>query len=305
MKKNSSRTFWVVWLPIFISLAFFIVITFLGNVLVIGSKLGGINFKFELGFYCLLIIIFCWLVALPLFSVFMKPVLALEDVVSGNGESNIKNLIKVAKELVHSEVLPDEQQIKLAGALALGGDISGPMAEAIKFQIESSKSIIRSHAVSVFVSTTVSQNGKLDAISVLFANLRLVNALVNHFGYRPPFKSLIVIYAQIFIATFIADQLDDINSENFFNTIGAGFLSAIPGSGLLINSLLDGAMNAVFTLRVGYLTKTYLLNAGKELNRSDVRKNTNSEARNEFIPVMKESLPILPGTFKQLVKAAL
>lgn len=305
MKKNSNRTVWLFWLPLGFTLAIFLIITIVGNILVVGSKLGTYNSTLELCFYTLLGIVTCWLIAFPLFSVLGKPVLALEDVISGNSGVDYKKLRKVAKELKNANVLPVEQQTKLAGAIGLGSSIREPLAEAINIQIESSAKIIRTHAVGVFVSTAISQNGKLDAIAVLIANFRLVHSLVIHFGYRPPLQSLIAVYAQIFMATFIADQLDDLNTENFLNKVGLGAVSAVPGAAVFVNSMLDGSINAIFTLRVGFITRKYLLNAGNELVRGDVQKNANLLSRQELIPVLKESLPALPAGIKQMVKAVL
>ncbi len=305
MKKNTKRSVWLIWFPIGMALALFFLITFIGNILVIGTKLASFNPLFEIVFYGLLLMLSIWLIAIPIFGVLSKPVMALEDLTTGSREVEHKQLLKVALELVSADVLPVEQQEKLTCAIGLCSDIRGPMAEAVKVQIESSKNLIRSHAVSVFVATAVSQNGKLDAIAVLVANLRLVNSLVIHFGYRPPLHSLIAIYAQIFLATFVANEIGDLNTDSFLDKVGLGVVSAIPGSSLIVNLLFDGSINAMFTLRVGFLTRKYLLNAGKEMSKSDVQKNANLEARQELIPVVKESLPALPAAIQKLVQAIL
>src|ERR1019366_8895012 len=86
-----------------------------------------------------------------------------------------------------------------------------PLAAAINAQTESAAKIIREHAVIIFVSTAVSQNGRLNAIAVLAANLRLVRTLVRHLGYRPPLPMLVKIYAQIFLAALVADKLEDLD----------------------------------------------------------------------------------------------
>lgn len=193
----------------------------------------------------------------------------------------------------------------LAGAIGLSSDLRAPLAAAIKAQRQSAAKIIHDHAVRVFASTSVLQNGRLDAIAVLVTNFRLVRLLVKHFGYRPPLPTLVKIYAQIFLAAFVADEIDDFDVEDVLGQFGFGFAAAIPGAGLLVNSVFDGMVNALFTLRVGFVARKCLLNAGGSLTRSEIRKAANREAREELIPVMKDSLAILPSGLKQIVRSFL
>ena len=290
------------WLPLGLAIAIFFLVTFVGNILVIGSKLGFFSSSLERGFYGVLIFIFIWLIAIPLFGVLAKPVLALEDVASGSSKADYKKLKKVARQLINAGVLPPEQHMKLAGAIGLGSDVRESLATAINAQRESATKIIRSHAVRVFVATAVSQSGRLDAIAVLVTNFRLVRLLVRHFGYRPPLPTLVKIYAQIFLASLIADELDDLDVEGVLGHVGFGAVAAIPGTGLIVNSLFDGTINALFTLRVGFVTRKCLLNAGSSLTRSEIRKVANREARQELMPVVKDALPMLPNAVKQVAQ---
>lgn len=290
------------WLPLGLAIAIFLLVTFVGNILIIGSKLGVFSCSFEWGFYGFLISVFIWLIAAPVFGVLAKPVLALEDVASASSKADYKKLKKVARQLINAGVLPPEQHKKLAGAIGLGSDLCEPLATAVNAQRESATKIIRSHAVRVFVATAISQSGRLDAIAVLVTNFRLVRLLVQHFGYRPPLPTLIKIYTQIFLASLFADELDDMDVEGVLGNVGFGAVAAIPGTGLVVNSLFDGTINALFTLRVGFVTRKCLLNAGSSLTRSEIRKVANREARQELMPVMRDALPVLPNAIKQVAQ---
>ncbi len=303
MKKPSKRSLWIFWLPLGLAIAVFLLVTFVGNMLMIGSKLAFFSSTLEWGFYGLLMIVFIWLVAMPLFGVLAKPVLALEGVASGSNTAEYKKLKKVARQLINAGVLPPERHVKLAGAIELGSDLREPLAAAINAQRESATGIIHGHAVRVFVATAVSQSGRLDALAALITNFRLVRLLVKHFGYRPPLPTLIKIYAQIFIVSLIADELDDLDVEGVLSHVGLGAVAAIPGSALLVNSMFDGTINALFTLRVGFVTRKCLLNAGSALTRSEVRKIANQEARQELIPVIKEALPVLPAKIRTVMES--
>lgn len=290
------------WLPLGLASAIFFLVTFVGNILVIGSKLGFFSSSLERSFYGLLTTVFIWLIAIPLLGVLTKPVLALEDVASGSSKADFKKLKKVARQLINAGVLPPEQHMKLAGAIGLGSDVREPLVAAINMQRESATKIIHSRAVRVFVATAVSQSGRLDAIAVLVTNFRLVRLLVKHFGYRPPLPTLVKIYAQIFLASLVADELDDLDVEGVLGHVGFGAIAAIPGTGLIVNSLFAGTINALFTLRVGFVTRKCLLNAGSSLTRSEIRKIANREARQELMPVVKEALPVLPNAVKQIAQ---
>lgn len=304
MTKITNRSVWFFWLPLGLAIAIFFLVTFVGNILVIGSKLGFFSSFLEWSFYGLLTIVFIWLIATPLFAVLAKPVLALEDLASGSSKADYKKLQKVARQLIKAGVLPPEQHRKLAGALGLGSDVREPLAAAVKVQRESALKIIRSHAVRVFVATAVSQNGRLDAIAVLVTNFRLVRLLVKHFGYRPPLPTLIKIYAQIFLTSLIADELDDLDVDGVFSHL-FGVVSIIPGTDLIVNSVFDGTINALFTLRIGFVARTCLLNAGSSLTRSEIRKVANREARQEFSPVVEEALLVLPDSVKKVAQKLL
>jgi hypothetical protein len=71
---------------------------------------------------------------------------------------------------------------------------------------------------------------------------------------------------------------------------------------LIIDSAFDGAVNALFTLRVGFATRQCLLNAGKTFVRSEVRKAANREARLEMKSVLREAVPAVPAAMKGLIE---
>lgn len=300
MKNTSKWSIWSFWLPLGLVAVIFLLVTFIGNILVIGAKLGTCHPSIEWAFYIGLTFVFIWLIAIPLIGVLALPVMALDDVANGTNKAGYRTLKKIAQQLVNSGVLPAEHREKLAGAIGLGSDLREPLAAAINAQKESATIIIREHAVLVFVSTAISQSGRLDAIVVLVTNFRLVRTLVKHLGYRPPLPILIKIYTQIFLAALIADGIDDLDVEGIFGQFGFGVLAAIPG--LVVDSILDGTINALFTLRVGFVTRKCLLNVGSTLTRAEIRKAANRESRQELKSVIKDALPLIPNAVKKVVQ---
>ncbi len=297
-----KESVWSVWLPLGLGACIFLGVTLIGNVLIIGSRLGALHPVIELAFYGCIMLFFLWLVALPAIRVLAAPVIALEDVTTGTFKSDYKALKRIAHQLAESDALPPDLKAQLAGAAGLGSDLQGPLAAAIHAQKLSATTIIHEHAVLAFVSTAISQNGKLDAVSVAVTNLRLVRRLVEHFGYRPPVIELMRIYGQVFVAAVIADGVNDLDVEGVLSQFGLGLLDAIPGSRLFIDSACDGAINALFTLRVGFVTRQCLLNAGKTFVRSEVRKAANREARLGMKSVLRDAIPAVPGAIKGLIE---
>jgi len=302
MKEPTKRSILLFWLPLGLAIAAFLLVPLVGSVLVIGSKLGASHPLLEWMFYSGLLLIFTWLLAVPVIAVFTVPVLALEDVAGATNNVSYKTLKRVAKQLVKSGTLPPDQHAKLAGAIGLGSDLLKPLAAAITIQKDSAAIITRAHAVRVFITTAVSQSGHLDAIAVLMMNFKLVRTLVDHFGYRPPLPMLIKIYSQIFFATIVAEEASDIDLSGAFSHVGLGVLNEIPGASLIADSVFDGTINAMFTLRVGYVTQKYLLNAGRNLSKSDIRKSANESAGREIKHVMKESVPFFPAAMGAAIR---
>jgi hypothetical protein len=301
-RPTIKRSVWSAWLPVGVGACIFLGLSLIGNVMVIGSQLGTLHPVVERTFYACILLACLWLVVVPVIRVLKAPVIALDDVSAGTLKSDYKTLKRIAYQLADSDSLPADLKNQLLGAAGLGSDLQGPLTTAIDAQKLSATTIIREQAVLTFVSTAISQNGKLDAVSVLIANFRLVRRLVEHYGYRPPLPELIRIYGHIFLAALIADEIDDLDVEGILPGLAGGILGWIPGSQILVSSFLDGTVNALFTLRVGFVAQTCLLNAGKGLARSEVRRSANREARAELGKVLRDGAAELPGGVKGFIE---
>ena len=348
-EKSNNRSVWVFWLPLCLAIVIYLTISFIGNVLVIGTKLGTFHPVIEWGFYGSLMALFLWLISAPILSVLTAPVLALEDIIDKSRKRTFdsKTLRKIAKQLISSKVLKPtldskkkleptldnekkladlkkcileepiseaEKKMKkliskdetldyfkmmilkeLENGIKSGGDgLIVPLSMAITLQNISAAKIIHENAVLVLVSTAISQNGRLDAITVLVTNFRLVKSMVNHFGYRPPFPTLVKVYSQIFMAALIADELDDLDLQSLLGQSVSKFLSDLPLASIMAKSIFDGSINAMLTLRVGFVTRKYILNVGRTLTRGYVRKDATREARYEIGFVLADAVKVIP-----------
>jgi hypothetical protein len=126
--------------------------------------------------------------------------------------------------------------------------------------------LIRSTATAVFLTTAVSQNGRLDAVMVLAAQSRLVWRLAHLYDQRPSLPDLVRLYANVATTAFLVSELEDLDISEQMEPVIASALagsaaSLLPGASVVASvvtqSILDGAANAFLTLRIGVLCRRY------------------------------------------------
>jgi hypothetical protein len=151
--------------------------------------------------------------------------------------------------------------------LLRGMDLSGreQIENALAILDKQANEIIHKMASTVFLSTAISQNGRLDAFLVLSAQSRMVWRIARLYYQRPTLRDVMHLYANVAATTFLASELDDIDiSEQVQPVLSAalgGLAVSIPGlktaSSVLVSSVLTGSANAFLTLRVGIIARRY------------------------------------------------
>lgn len=282
------------WIPAGIAAAVLLSLVVLGNVLLIGDKLGRVSGWLELGFYVGLTALLAWLLRSPIRVLTMPrlPVGALSSVESSNDHDLHARL---AKAWVRTGALAHEPHEKLSTALTRGSDLRPIMKEVVGEQHRQCDQIIRDHALSVFVATSVSQNGRLDAVIVLITQFRMIGRLVSTCGYRPSFVELARLYARVFVAAFVADRVDDLDVGALVTGAFKTTLNALPGGEVIsavaapaINSLTSGGLNAYLTLRTGYATKACLLEGGMKKPEMELKREAAKKARGAIGEIVKQ-----------------
>jgi hypothetical protein len=154
---------------------------------------------------------------------------------------------------------------ELAGHVTPPGDRAAVEA-AIRRLDARADELIRSAATTVFLSTAISQNGRLDAVMVLAAQSRLVWRLAHLYDQRPSLPDLVRLYANVATTAFLVSELEDLDIGEQVEPVIASALagsaaSLLPGAslvaGIVTQSILDGAANAFLTLRIGVLCRRY------------------------------------------------
>ncbi len=142
-----------------------------------------------------------------------------------------------------------------AEALALSLELEGferTQIEALLAPLDKrANAIIHSEAVGVGVATAVSMNGTLDAFIVLWRNANLVARISRIYFGRPHLMGSLRILRDVAAIVVAARALEDV-SEITGDVIG-GLLGRM--GGLIAGPVMDGGINAMMTLKLGYLAK--------------------------------------------------
>ncbi len=136
--------------------------------------------------------------------------------------------------------------------------------------------IIRGEALAVGVATAISLNGTVDAFLVLWRNVNLVSRLANLYYGRPGPRGTLAILRDVSAATLASAYMQDL-SEAAGSALG-GVVGK--GVGAFAGPVLDGALNAICTARIGYLAKSRCraFSAWNEATRAEALRDALAEA---------------------------
>jgi hypothetical protein len=159
---------------------------------------------------------------------------------------------------------------------------------------------IKEWGKTVFMVTAISQNGIFDSAAVMVMNYKLIEDLVLASGFRPTRQQMFKLYVRVLTTSLISyctsqvftdmdgvapfdfasdtagttdADMTDINPEDIAGTSPevdgedslTGMLSRFKIPGVVAESALQGAVNALLTLRIGYVTKAYLMEGPEAL----------------------------------------
>ena len=125
---------------------------------------------------------------------------------------------------------------------------------------------IKREASLVFVSTALSQTGRLDALFVLVAQTRLIWKVAHLYWQRPTAREFLFLYANVGATVFAAQSLEDLEVSELLEPLAPPLIEAAgvgttvvlaPLATILAEALFQGTVNALLTLRVGCITKRY------------------------------------------------
>jgi hypothetical protein len=125
--------------------------------------------------------------------------------------------------------------------------------------------VVRRTASTVFLSTALMQNGRLDGLIVLFTQIQMVGCIARIYVQRPSPRELVRLYANVAGTAFVASGLESLDLGEMVAPLAVSVVPALKGgipglsgiSALLVKCVSNGAANAFLTLRVGEVARRY------------------------------------------------
>jgi hypothetical protein len=175
-----------------------------------------------------------------------------------------------------------------------GRDLTGRegVEGALAFLNSEADQIVRATASKVFITTGISQSGRLDALLVLSALSQMVWQIAHLYYQRPTPRDVMYLYGNVGATVFLTSELQDVEVHEHIEPILASTfgsaVSTLPGTALLVNSMLTAAGNAFLTLRVGAMAKRYCGSLTVSDRRS-LRREATAEAVRVFGAIVSQS----------------
>src|SRR5881398_1798824 len=156
--------------------------------------------------------------------------------------------------------------------------------------------VVRRTASTVFLSTALMQNGRLDGLIVLFTQIQMVGRIARIYVQRPSPRDLVRLYANVAGTAFVASGLESLDLGEMFAPLATSIVPAIKGgipglsgvSALLVRCISNGAANAFLTLRVGEVARRYCALTSR-CSRDAIRKSATAAAVHHLGRIVREN----------------
>ena len=242
-----------------------VVLMLLSDIITIGETIGHLHPFCEYGFYAILLVAFGYFIVWPVIKLHRTPVV-------------------------------------------------GTVIDPVKFDGMNTR--IKEWAKTVFMVTAISPDSKIDAFSALVLDFTMMKDIILSAGLRPTNPQMWKLYTKILMTSLLAycvsdalenvgsvhpleglaDSLDaDIDSEaasevevETDNFSLSSILRKLKIPGFIVGSAMDGATNALLTLRIGFVTKAYLVEGLQAMEQPEVRQRAKLQA-------IKQAVKALPG----------
>lgn len=299
MKKQKKDRTRVLYYIIAIGCLIIFSLILLSSLMDIGEKLRRISLYLEIGFYVLVALIVYLAIIHPIIVIVKSPSLSIVTTMDKMDHRAIAVYKKVAKEIVKNNDLPQEQVVLLTKykeneELLL--NLSFVFEKSIKKQLNK---IIVHNAKTVMISTAICQSARFDLMTVFAINLRMIKQLVLKCGFRPSMKNLSKLTVNVFGTALIAEGLENLSLEDILPKNAISAISDVPMLGKILESVTQGAANALLTIRIGCVARRYLFSDGAVITKEDIRKEAYKETLKILPMVVADTISFFP---KKIVK---
>lgn len=296
--NKKGKIFWIL-----IGIGLFIIFTLmiLSSTIEVGERLRQFNPTVEIVFYVLCALVFYFLIINPVRIILFSPSFSIQTTFDKDNAKSKQVYKRVAQNMLKNPDVNESDKILLREGLKNRDTLKESLQHVFDSSIKNTlNKIIIKNAKTVMISTAISQNGRLDLFTVMAVNIKMVKELVVKCGFRPSFKNLGKLTANVFVTALIAEGLEDLDFNEIFPNSTTNFLSDIPFIKPIASSIMQGVSNALLTIRVGIVTRKYLFSDGKEITKHEVRKYALKESLKILPSVIKQSLSVFPERIKKI-----
>ena len=301
MKKNSSKKFWYF---VGIGALFIILMMIVSSVIQVGEHLKGVHEYAPYVFYALAFILVYLLIIRPILIILFSPSFSIETTLDKNPKREHRVYKRVAKRILEQEDLPEGMRTNINESMhdpyKLRDALNNVYNKHLKRKLNKT---IRSHAKTVMVSTAISQNGRLDFITVIVVNIKMIKEIVVLCGFRPSYRNLAKLVVNVFVTALVAEGLENINLNDILPTSTMKMLGEIPLIKPIMSSVIEGVSNALLTLRIGIVTRKYLFDDAPDLTKEKIRYGALIEAAKHLPLVIADGLFLFPKTIMNMFKS--
>ena len=289
------------WFTLALGFIILFLLMLLSSVLDVGDRLRIIHPYVSYGFYGLVFILVFILLIRPLYVILIKQTFNIQT--SLDEGSNLRLLKQSARRILNYEFVSDEDKSKIKETLHDGKALIPVLSNIYQGPIKKEMAKrMRHHAKTVMISTAISQNGRLDFITIMHVNLRMIKELVELSGFRPSYQQLAKLSVNVITTALVAEGLENLDISEVLPQSTMNSLSEIPLIKPFISSVTQGISNALLTLRIGIVTREYLFTTSKELTQNAIRKTALLEAAALTPQVVAEGLAIFPSKIFNMFK---
>jgi len=161
-------------------------------------------------------------------------------------------------------------------------------------------SVVRRTASTVFLSTALMQNGRLDGLIVLFTQIQMVGRIARIYVQRPSPRELVRLYANVAGTAFVASGLESLDLGEMVAPLAVSVVPALKGgipglsgiSALLVRCVSNGAANAFLTLRVGEVARRYC-ELTSRCSAEVIRKSATAAAVQHLGRIVRENVALI------------
>ena len=295
-KSDKSRFFFYI---IAIGCLILFLLILLSSVLELGERLRNISMYLEIGFYVLVVLLTYLLIIRPIYIIVRSPSLSIVTTMDKMDSRAVAIYKKVAKNIVKSNDLPEEQKLLLTNYKQneeLLINLNFVFEKSVKRQLNG---IIIKNAKIVLISTAICQSARVDMATVFAVNLRMIKQLVVKCGFRPSMKNLSKLTINVFSTALIAEGLENLTLNDVLPKTAMNSIEDIPFLGKVLESVAQGAANALLTVRIGCVARRYLFSDGNVVTQEDIRRNAYKETLVLIPQVIAGTVAFFP---KKIVK---